>query len=303
MAVPKTVIVHNPESGSGDHDEAVRKRADLRGYEVMRTESAGDSITFAEEAAESGASLVVAAGGDGTVNEVVRGIDRAGALGEVTLGILPVGTGNNFASQIGVPDLETAFDVLEDGERRRIDLGRANGRLFLNSCVAGLTADSSSETSAELKSRFGVLAYVITTLRSLTEFEPLHLHIDSEEDGTETTEWDGEALLVLVGNGRRFSTEGSTQANMEDGKFDVAVIRDVSALDLMEDTVAERLLGHDSADIVRLQRSALRISVRNTRPVRFSLDGEITQERELSLEVQPGALALAVGDGYDPSPG
>jgi YegS/Rv2252/BmrU family lipid kinase len=295
-----TILIQNPQSGSGDHADAVRDRAELLGYALERTEEAGDAITLAQEAAETGFSTIVAAGGDGTVNEVVRGIDRAGAFDDVTLGVLPLGTGNNFAGQIGVTDLNTAFEVLDDGSRRRIDLGRANDRLFVNSCVAGLTADSSSETSADMKNRIGVLAYVITTLRSVSEFESLPLTIDSDESGTEP--WAGEALSVLVGNGRRFTTEGSSQANMEDGLFDVAVIKDASALDLMGDRVLERLFGQDSAHIDRFQTSSLTITIHTPDTIKFSLDGEIIQRRELSLDIRPRTLTVAVGDAYDPDP-
>jgi YegS/Rv2252/BmrU family lipid kinase len=257
---------------------------------------------MAREASESGATTIAAAGGDGTVNEVVRGIDRAEAFEDVTLGVLPLGTGNNFAEQIGVTDLDTGFDALEDGDRRRIDLGRANGRPFVNSCVAGLTAESSSETSAGMKRRLGVLAYVITTLRSAADFESHRITVAIEEDGRETTAWAGEALCVLVGNGRRFAASGRTQADMEDGLFDVTVIEDVSTLDLMSDAVTDRLLGGESAHIVRSLTPALDITIHSSDAVVFSLDGEIVEHRELSLGTSPETLRVAVGDAYDPDP-
>lgn len=298
----ETVIIYNPQSGSGDHDDMVRTRAELVGYAIERVEEAGEAITLTREAIEAGYSTVVAAGGDGTVNEVVRGIDQADAFDDVTFGILPLGTGNNFAKQIDVTDLDGAFTVLEDGDRRRIDLGRATDRPFINSCVAGLTAESSAETSAELKSRLGGLAYVLTTLRTAVEFESLELIIEREAADAETPIWRGEALCVMVGNGRRFTREGTTQANMEDGLLEVAIIKDVATLDLMSDTVLERLLGVDSPHIERFRASSLAISSNSPEPVTYSLDGEIIQQRNLDLTVQPRALRLAVGEGYNPDP-
>lgn len=300
--MPDTVIIQNPQSGSGDHADAVRDRAELVGYALERTENAGDALSLSREAAEAGVSTIVAAGGDGTVNEVVRGIDQAEAFADVTLGVLPLGTGNNFAEQIGITDLDGAFAVLEDGDRRRIDLGRADDRLFVNSCVAGLTANSSSETSSDMKNRIGTLAYVITTLRSMSDFESLPLTIDGAESESGTSAWTGEALSVLVGNGRRFTTEGGEQANMEDGRFDVTVIKDAPALDLMGDRVVERLFGRDSPHIDRFQTSSLTITIDTPETIRFSLDGEIIQRKRLSLDIQPRTLAVAVGDAYDPSP-
>jgi len=296
------VIILNPNSGSGDHTDQIRNRADLLGYPLEKTEAAGDAIAFARDAAEAGVSTVVAAGGDGTVNEVIRGIDRAGAFDDVTLGILPVGTGNNFAKNIGITDIDSGFAALTDGERRRIDLGKAAGRPFVNSCVAGLTADSSSETSGEMKNRLGVLAYVITTLRSASDYEALRLTVDTDDGNTKTTAWSGEAICVLVGNGRRFTASGSSQANMEDGLLDVTIIEDVSALDLMSDTLADQLPRQESSPLVRLQTSALTIRMRHSEPIRFSLDGEIVQRRELSIGARSKILAVAVGESYEPTP-
>jgi YegS/Rv2252/BmrU family lipid kinase len=297
----ETVLIYNPQSGSGDHGDTVRNHVAEREYDIKETESAGDAISLAEAAAESGYDTIVAAGGDGTVNEVVRGIDQAGAFEDVTLGILPLGTGNNFAQQLGITDLDTAFDVLARGDRRRIDLGQAGDRLFVNSCVAGLTAESSSETSTEMKDRLGVLAYVITGLRSMTDFESIGLTIDPGDDD-QTAAWAGDALCVLIGNGRRFTTTGGEQADMEDGLLDIVVIKDVSTFDLMSDRITERLLGSDSEHIIRSQASALTITNHDPSTIRFSLDGEIIHQRELALTVRPTTLSVAVGDGYDPDP-
>lgn len=298
----ETVIILNPNSGSGDHSERVRNRAKIRGETVKETEEAGDAVAFAQEAAEAGVSTIVAAGGDGTVNEVVRGIDRAEAFDDVTFGIIPVGTGNNFAKNIGITDLDAAFAALDEGERRRVDIGNADGRLFLNSCVAGLTAESSGETSREMKNRLGVLAYVITTLRSISDFEALRLSVDIDDGDTATTAWTGDAICVLVGNGRQFTARGSSQANMEDGLLDVTVIEDVSTLDLMSEALGERLLGENSTHLVRTQAPALTITIQNPESIRFSLDGEMIQQRELSLSVRPQTLRLAVGETYTPDP-
>lgn len=296
------IVIHNPGSGSGDHGQWVRRRADLLGYTLEATETEGDAVALAAQAVEDGYSTIVAAGGDGTVNEVLHGIDRAGGFDDVELGVLPLGTGNNFAKQIGIPDLETAFDVVTDGARRRIDLGYASDRLFVNSCVAGLTAESSSETSPAMKSKLGVLAYVLTTLRTVSDFESLRLTVEVDDAGRGTTAWAGDALSVLVGNARRFPTSGTSQANMEDGLLDVVVIKDVSALDLMSDTVVERLLGRDSPSIKRFKAPSLGIRIDNPETTRFSLDGEIIRERELSLTVRPRVLTVAVGQTYDPDP-
>lgn len=296
------VIIYNPRSGTGDHTDTVAARADLSGYAIEESGGAGEAVAMTREAVGEGYSTIVAGGGDGTVNEVVRGLDLADAFDDVTLGVLPLGTGNNFAKQIGVTDLDGAFTVLEGGERRRIDLSRANDRPFVNSCVAGVTAESSRETSADLKSRLGGLAYVLTTLQTAVEFDSLTLTIERGANDGATPTWSGDALCVLVGNGRRFTTDGSTQADMEDGRFEVAIVRDVAALDLMSDTVLERLLGVDSPHIDRFRAASVAITSDSPEPITYSLDGEIIQQRDLALGVSPRALRIAVGAGYEPHP-
>jgi diacylglycerol kinase family enzyme len=202
---------------------------------------------------------------------------------------------------IGVTALDTGFDAIEDGERRRIDLATANGRPFINSCIGGLTAESSGDTSSELKERYGVFAYVLTTLRTVSEFDSLRLSVDIA-GGEGRSEWTGEAVLVWVGNGRQFTTGGSVQAHMEDGLLEVAVVEDASALELVADAVGEQLADSESTHIVRSRTPSMTITVRDPEAVRFSLDGEMLQRRELSLGVRPRTLRLAVGDAYDPDP-
>lgn len=298
----ETVVVLNPISGSASHVEGIRNRAALRGYDVRETRDAGDAVAFASEAAGAGASVVAAAGGDGTLNEVVRGVGQADAFGDVTVGVIPAGTGNNFARNVGITTIDEGFAALESGERRRIDLGMADGRPFVNSCVGGLTADASGETSAELKNRLGVLAYVLTTLRSATAFEGLRLAVTVRDGDGEAEGWSGEAICVLVGNGRRFTARGSDQADMEDGRFDVAIIEDVSTVDLMGDAIVERLLGREALHTTRLRAPTVEITSLDHEQINFSLDGEMVRRRSLALDVRPSTLRMVVGESYEPDP-
>lgn len=296
------VVIFNPVGGNAHHRDSIHARATELGYRVEVTEAAGDAVVFAREAAEAGVEVLVSAGGDGTLNEVVRGIAQADALDRVTLGVLPTGTGNNFAQNIGITTTEEGFEVLQHGERRTIDLGLADGRPFVNSCVGGLTADASGETTPELKQRLGVLAYVLTTLSAVASFEGLRLKVTARSHGGESSEWSGEAICVLIGNGRQFTTQRGRQANMEDGLFDVLIVEDVPATDLVSDTVVERLFGEESEHIIRLQASVIEVTSEGPDPVNFSLDGEMVQHRTLSLEVQPKTLCVLVGESYEVVP-
>jgi YegS/Rv2252/BmrU family lipid kinase len=297
MADP--VLVLNPVSGDGQHVERVQNIAAIRGYDVRRTEGEGDAVEFAREAAADGATLVAACGGDGTVNEVVRGIDAADALDSVTFGVVPCGTGNNFAGNIGVTDIDHAFDVLEDGDERRIDLGVADDHLFVNSCVAGVPADASDDTSDELKQRLGVLAYVLTLLQEVADYGGLDLTL-TDENGEER--WSGTAATVFIGNVRRASARRVTQANAEDGLFDVTIVEEVPARELLRAAAIERLFGEDDEHITRLLARNITVSVHEDVPVTFSLDGEAVDARTLEFTVRPKALKVRVGEGYRPDP-
>lgn len=297
----KTVVL-NPVSGTGDHAEAVRNRAILTGFDVVETEGEGDAVTLAREAAEDGAELVAAAGGDGTLNEVIQGVDAADALDDTTVGVIPVGTGNNFAQNIGVNSIEEAFDVLQNGPRRDIDLGGADDRLFVNSCISGLTAEASGETDPEMKSRLGVVAYIVNTFETVSDFDGLRLSVDIWHGDQRDPAWTGDAIIVLVGNGRRFSLQGRTQANMEDGLFDVTIVENAPTTDLVENALLNRLFGKEAPETVRLQASSLELVNQDGNPVSFSLDGEIVEATDITLEVCESALTIPVGDDYEPDP-
>ena len=294
-------IVLNPVSGSGDHAERVEALAAERGYTVERTESGGDAMRFAKRAGEEGAAKVAACGGDGTVHNVVEGLARADALDDVTFGVVPGGTGNDFASNVGVRSIEHAFEVLDTGERRRIDLGVADDELFTNSCIAGLTAETSSETSSDMKEQFGTLAYVAAGFKTIREFEPLHVELEAKSDAeAQSTRWTGEALCILVGNARRFAGGGG-QANVEDGLFEVTVVEDMPTSKMLTEAAVQQFVGGETENVTQLTGSEFHVSGREGKAIEFSLDGEIREHRELSMHVQPKALETVVGEDYDPA--
>ncbi|RQH00300.1 diacylglycerol/lipid kinase family protein [Natrarchaeobius oligotrophus] len=296
------VLILNPVSGDGTRVDDVVELAGDHDFEIRRTRRVGDATRLAREAA-SDADLVAAAGGDGTVNEVVNGVVAAEALESTTVAVVPTGTGNNFAANVGVDGVEIAFEVIERGRRRTIDLGIADDRAFVNSCVGGVTAEASSETSSESKRELGVLAYVKTTFETFRSFESLPLAVETvaEPDGVRERTWEGDALFVLVGNCRRFTGSRTAQGNVEDGLLEVTIVEDAPATDLLGDAALERLLGRDSTHIVRRRTPSLTIESRRN-AVEYSLDGEILETERLTLEIDPRALEIAVGDRYRPEP-
>ncbi|WP_276252675.1 diacylglycerol/lipid kinase family protein [Halomontanus rarus] len=295
----RRVLVLNPESGSGDHVDRVVELAEDHGFDVRTTDHEGHAEELAEAVADE-ADLVAAAGGDGTINEVVNGLVTADALEETTLGVVPAGTGNNFASNVGIDGLEHAFEVIETGDRRAIDVGLTNERTFVNSCVSGITAEASGSTTPSGKSQFGVLAYVVSTIGTVTDFDPLSLCV--EMGGEDGDQWEGEAVFVLVGNCRRFTTARRAQANVEDGLFEVTIVEQAPTTKLMSDATLEKVFGREAEHIVRRRTSSLTVEHRDGEPVEYSLDGEMLAADRLAMQTRHEVLTVAVGDGYRPDP-
>lgn len=290
------VVVVNPVSGSADHVDTVVELAEDRGFETRVTEGEGDARRMAREAAEE-VDLVAAAGGDGTVNEIVNGIVEAAALESTTLGVIPAGTGNNFATNVGIEGIDAAFDVIDRGRRRDIDLGLANDRAFINSCVGGVTAEASKETTPDQKESLGVLAYVVNGIEQVASFDAPPLQVDIGGSVDDGPDWRGEALFVFVGNARRFSGTRTAQADVEDGLFEVVVIEQAPASDLVGEAALGRFFDRDDESIVRSRTPSIRIASEG-RPVGYSLDGEMLETDRLELDVASGPLTVAVGEGY-----
>jgi YegS/Rv2252/BmrU family lipid kinase len=289
------VLVLNPVSGDADHADRIAQIAADHGFDVRETESGPDIVAQAEEAARE-ADVVAVAGGDGTLTRGVRGLDAADAFEDTLFCVVPAGTGNDFATNVGVTDVESAFEVVESGDRRRIDLGLVNDTPFLNSCVAGLTAESSAETDSDQKERWGVLAYATTTLRTASEYDALRMRVEPADDEP----WESDVTVVLIGNGRCFPEGGHRQANVEDGLLDVTVVESAGTLNVVGESAAHAL-GVETEHVRQFLTPSLAIDIEGA-PDNVSVDGEITTEAHLEVGVRPSTLWLAVGEGYEPDP-
>lgn len=243
---------------------------------------------MARRAVEAGADMVVACGGDGTVNAVASAV--AGT--DVTLGIVPMGTGNLLAHNFGIPsDTEEALAVLDRGVDRRVDTGTLAGRRFLGLAGTGLDATMVKDASSTAKRRLGWIAYVPPLVRSLRD-ERFTVTITS--DGEEHR-WQ-RCLSVLVGN------VGDVHAGVtvlpaavpDDGILDVAVIAPSRPSQWV--TTAARLATGSASDgggITRLRGTRFDIELDAARPL--EVDGEVFDESaSFTIELDPGSLVLRV---------
>jgi lipid kinase YegS len=222
-----TFVVHGGRADRPDLRQTVAWVRD-RGHavDVRITWNAGDGAALAAEAADRGTDVVIACGGDGTLNEVVNGLDGR----DVPLGVVPLGTANDFARQTGIPeDADHAMDVILRRKPVRIDTASMNGRRFLNVSTGGVGAEATQQTPADAKASLGPLAYAITAVRMFAA-SPVERHATFTSAGFGL---DVDFLAFAVGSAR--VTGGGTimtpDASVTDGLLDLCVIEAMSRRD------------------------------------------------------------------------
>lgn len=255
--------------------------------EVLPTFEAGDATMLAASAARRGVDVVAAAGGDGTVNEVVNGLDGY----DVPLGIIPVGTANDFARQVGIPaDADHAMDVILQRKPKRLDTASLNGRRFLNVSTGGVGAEATAETPSEVKESLGAIAYAISGMRKLAEFRAQHARFSG--DGFA---YDGEFLMFAVGLTR--STGGGTMvtpmASATDGLLDLCIVERMSRSEFARTVLRVKRgehIGHDGVHYVQLKS----VTIDASEPMAVNVDGEISNAQRLAYRARARDLWVHV---------
>ena len=228
----KVKFIYNPFSGENaiiSDIDTVIKTHQKEGYIVVPHRISFDiEIDRAFEDIDDTYSYVIVAGGDGTVDTVVNYMKQNDI--DLPLAILPVGTANDFAKFIGMPqDVEEACYQILRSEPKDIDIGKINDRYFINVASAGLFTDVSQKTDVNLKNTIGKLAYYLKGLEQLPNFRKLKIKIDSKE-----MNFDGEMYLMLVFNGQTAGNfKLAYKASAEDGMLDVILIKAVMLKDLI----------------------------------------------------------------------
>jgi diacylglycerol kinase (ATP) len=293
-----TWVIVNPNAGSvGELADVEEALGLLPGAQVKLTEKAGDAERLAREALETGVERVVAAGGDGTLNEVVNGLSSD--FGRASLGLLPLGTGNDFARTIGVPgDLAGALAVLREGRERTLDVARANiggidgqSRYFLNMSAGGFSGEV-SERAGDAKDRWGPLAYMRAAIGALPELKGFLTRITL--NGAEELEL--ETYNIVVSNGRYVASgiPVAPWAVLDDGLLDV-IIAPATTIPQLAVLVPAVLLGRHGGSDLLLFRKATRVEIECDPPMAFNVDGELLGAGTARFEIVPRALRMIVG--------
>jgi diacylglycerol kinase (ATP) len=292
----KTCIILNPAAGSAENTDVLREKfVRLGSYDLEVTAEPGDARRFAQEAAENGCELIVVAGGDGTLNEVVNGIFERNSQGRV--GIIPLGTGNDFARSINLPaSSDDCLEVIARGQTKPIDLVRVTSdqvRYFVNVSAGGFSGLVDEKLTPEIKKTWGPLAYLRSAAAALPELRAYKTKIAFDE--TETIEMD--LYNVIIGNGRYVAggIPVAPEAILNDGLIDVVLIPEKPKAELAV-LVAQILLGKHLASETIVYRRAAQVDVNSKPGMWFNVDGELVGNEPALFEVMPEAIKFIIGE-------
>lgn len=277
-------------------DEAVRAavyrlRDEGHDVDVRVTWEGVDSINFAQQAGESGkVATVVAGGGDGTVNAVVSGLMMLEPELRPALGVLPMGTANDFARGCGIPsgDPYAALKLIVDNEATPIDVGRCQDRYFINVATGGFGTEITVNTDPALKKKLGGAAYLLTGATNIQAIKAKQARFESQDYS-----WEGPFLAMAVGNARYAggAVDMCPDARLDDGLLEVTVMPDVPEQGLGQ--VLSDLLQTGFEQGLRMHLQTWRtdaLKIHAAEPIQVNLDGEPLSGTDISFSILPSAI-------------
>jgi diacylglycerol kinase (ATP) len=290
------VVVANPTAGGGKAGKLIGKvdamLRDLRvEHEIRVTESPAHMEATAREAAEGGARIVAALGGDGTVSCGANGL-----LGtDAALAVLPAGTGDDFAKSIGAPKLPAAVRLLANPKIRSIDVVKVAAgtveRHFVNVAGAGFDSEVNETANAMTLRLGGTGTYIAALIKTLSRFTPAHYELTVDDRAFEL-----DAMLVVVGNAVYYG--GGMRilpgAVLDDGALDLCIVGAVSKPAFLRAFPRVFAGTHTTHPKVQMFRAG-RVSVSANRPVQVYADGEPVGPLPAIFDVVPRALAVVAG--------
>ena len=286
------LIIANPVSRRGRGAECAEKIAaelDSRGiaYTLCRTNTQRHATELAKKAADSGEKLVLCVGGDGSVSEVAGGLCGSGT----SLGIIPAGTGDDFARYLGLPqDPIKALDVALGENERVIDLGLANGRVFINAAGSGIDVAVLRHTLFYKRFLHGLPAYVMGVLRTIFSFSPAEAEITANGETIRR-----KCTLVNVANGRYFGggMKVAPESDASDGLFDVHYVDELPRwriIFLLAGFISGTYTRHSFVHSFRCEELTVRFGDSS-----LQMDGEILGGSPVRYKIVKSALKVRVG--------
>ena len=285
----KALLLVNPSSRSGRFGigaAADRLRAGGITFVETRCESARD-LSPCILAHRDTVDCVIVAGGDGTINSAGPALVET----RLPMGVLPLGTANDFARSIGVPDdLEAAARVIVDGFEHRVDVGEVNGHLFFNVASVGLAADLAKSLTRDDKRRFGRLSYAMSAARLMLSAKPFHATLLIGGDSVMVR-----TLQIAVGNGRYYGGGNvvETEARIDDGRLDLYSLEFSKVWRMALMVRSFKRGGHGAVREVRTARG-LSFEVVTRKPRSVNADGELVTKTPARFTQKPLAVTVYV---------
>jgi len=301
--MPYAKLIVNPSAGAGKtikqlpliHEQLKKINFD---YTHVLTEGPGHAIKLAQEALSEGVEMVVAVGGDGTINEIVNGIYRANSLDRVMLGIISTGTGADYIRTIGISrNLEEECNRLKNPHIVNVDIGKVvfpdknnEERLFVNFAGLGFDAQIVKSTTQKYKSMGKVSAYLLALLTNLIAYRNKDIILKIGD-----TEEKHRVCTVIMGNGKYGGGGMMTtpEADIRDGMLDVMMVVDISKPDLIH-SLPRIYKGTHLTHPKVVSKRAPEISISASETMAIQADGDIIGDSPAIFSIIPGALRIAV---------
>ncbi|RKQ34628.1 diacylglycerol kinase [Oceanobacillus halophilus] len=270
----KARIIYNPTSGREAFKKElpnVLQRLEEAGYETSAhaTTGEGDAITAVRYAISRSFDLIIAAGGDGTINEVIHGLAEQNHRPK--LGIIPTGTTNDFARALHIPrDIHKAVDIIVEGHSALLDIGRVNEHYFINIAGGGKLTELTYDVPAKLKTMLGQLAYYAKGIEMLPSLKPARVKIEFDDDVI-----DEDIMIFLVSNSNSVGgfEKLAPDAKLDDGYFDLFILKKVNLAEFIRIvTLAVRGAHLDDPNVIYKQ--AKKITVTPEEKMQLNIDGE-----------------------------
>ena len=278
----KAMLIINPTSGGEkalDYKEKLENKAKeyFEYIETKITEKAKDATAFAEEASKENYEAVIVFGGDGTVNEVISGIAEKDYIPK--LGIIPGGTGNLITKLLEISqDIDEAIDQLDFNKTNSIDIGKANNSYFGYIFSVGSLPEAIHNVEIEDKTKYGVLAYAINTIKSVIKDEVFNIKIE-----TENGSYEGEASQVLVLLSNYYADKKIFEEN-KDGYANILILKNasiISKLSLIPDLLKGDIVENDNIEYIK----AKDITISSDTKLESDIDGDQSDDLPVKITV------------------
>ena len=278
----KAMLIINPTSGGEkalDYKEKLENKAKeyFEYVETKITEKAKDATAFAEEASKENYEAVIVFGGDGTVNEVISGIAEKDYIPK--LGIIPGGTGNLITKLLEISqDIDEAIDQLDFNKTNSIDIGKANNSYFGYIFSVGSLPEAIHNVEIEDKTKYGVLAYAINTIKSVIKDEAFNIKIE-----TENGSYEGEASQVLVLLSNYYADKKIFEEN-KDGYANILILKNasiISKISLIPDLLKGDIVENDNIEYIK----AKDITISSDTKLESDIDGDQSDDLPVKITV------------------